>query len=477
MAQPKRKEKSGEPLELTAAPAFSGEQEARWEKPQGLTRKGWGVLALVLAFINLPLIHYFLLRGAPEANVSIPFADDFTDPATVAQHYFTTGGGLWRVVNGELLSPGTRNNPLWLKAKLPNNVRVSFDARSASQEGDIKVELFGNGIDHLSGYQMIYGGFGNTRAELIRSNGQGDTDEQPPTLAELESRERQDPGTFRKDTKFRVEAMGARAELGRTYHFVLERRGKKLRMTVDGQPLLELEDRFPFQGPGHDRLGLSSNEGDVYYGHLRVEPVDDGEFQGASPTPHAALPAAGPFEDHFTGTSLGPDWLATDPSVAHVENGAVTLRGGHNHPVWLRRPLPDAVAVDFDCWSDSQEGDLKIELFGDGSSFHTGELHAAYNATGYVFIMGGWNNTASVIARQAEHSEDRAIRQDVPVQPGRRYHWHITRQGGALHWQVDGKPFLDFQDNAPLSGPGHQFFAFSDWEAPVHFANLKIVPL
>jgi hypothetical protein len=121
---------------------------------------GWAVLAGGLMLINLPLLHR-LLRAAPEATLRLPYEDDFSSPATVGAHYFSTGGQ-WRTQAGELFSPGVKNNPLWLKARLPPNVVIDFDARSASPEGDIRVEVFGNGVDHLSGYELVQGGWSNS---------------------------------------------------------------------------------------------------------------------------------------------------------------------------------------------------------------------------------------------------------------------------------------------------------------------------
>jgi hypothetical protein len=68
-------------------------------------------------------------------------------------------------------------------------------------------------------------------------------------------------------------------------------------------------------------------------------------------------------------------------------------------------------------------------------------------------------------------------RSDVRVEPGRHYHWRISRRGSQLNWEVDGQPFLQLDDPAPLSGPGQDAFAFSGWEARVHFDNLRITPL
>jgi hypothetical protein len=82
-----------------------------------------------------------------------------------------------------------------------------------------------------------------------------------------------------------------------------------------------------------------------------------------------------------------------------------------------------------------------------------------------------------VLARNSEHGSDRAVRTDFKVQPGKHYHWKITRRGNRVAWDVDGQSFLSLNDPSPLNGPDHQFFAFSDFEAKVHFDNLRIEPL
>ena len=118
-----------------------------------------------------------------------------------------------------------------------------------------------------------------------------------------------------------------------------ERRGSVLRWTVDGTLVAELDDPFPLDGPGHDRLGLSSGEWDVYYDDLRVSPTSGSAFAASAPPPPE--PAPGPFSDDFKRSQLGPDWLPTDPAVVRLQDGALVVQGAHNHPVWLRRPIPD----------------------------------------------------------------------------------------------------------------------------------------
>jgi len=173
-----------------------------------------------------------------------------------------------------------------------------------------------------------------------------------------------------------------------------------------------------------------------------------------------------PFADDFERGELGGDWNATAP--------AYQLAGG-NHPAWLRRRLPRDVIVDVDATSKSPAGDLKLELFGDGESFDPDK--GSYTSTGYVLIFGGWHNSLSVICRQEEHGEGRkAQRSDVRVEPGRTYHFTISRRGGTIAWALDGQPFLTWTDPAPLGGPGHEYLAFNDWETDVTFDNLRIRP-
>ncbi|MGZ6097728.1 MAG: hypothetical protein ACXWLL_04995 [Myxococcaceae bacterium] len=446
-------------------------------RPAPLGRRGWLVLAAIVLLVNLPVLH-LLVRRPPATSGRVPVSDDFSDPGTVARNYRSLGG-YPRVINGELLSPGTKNNPLWLDAALPRDVVVEVSARPINPDGEIRVTLFGNGIDADTGYQAILGSWspmgspGRVGSSLVR------LDENGATLSRWLSRARV-PGDLRsagfgKDSGLRIEAPPTTPDPAHVYRMRFERRGSVLRWSVDGRLMAELNDPFPLTGPGHDRLGLSSGEWDVYYDDLRVTPAGGGGFATLAAAP--SEPAPGPFSDDFSRTQLGPDWLATDPAAVSIENGALVVQRAHNHPVWLRKPIPDDVVIDLDVWTDSPEGDMKVEVFGDGQSFHRGDPRAAYDATGYVLVMGGWRNTLSAIARQHEHAADRVTRAEPPVVPGRKYHWTIRRQGRVLTWLVDGQPFLTFDDPDPLRGAGHRSFGFSGWESKVYFDNLKIRPL
>lgn len=447
-------------------------------------RRGWAVLAVLILLVNLPLLHR-LLRPAPAATVALPYSDDFSSPPTIAAHYFSTGGH-WRVQGGELFSPGVKNNPLWLKAKLPQNVVIDFDARCASAEGDIRVEVFGNGVDHLSGYELIQGGWNNATSAIVR------LDENSPTMAQLMAEAQRvaaregrasaglvETGVFRPDTPVRVDVHSSvRAQ--KKYHWRIERRGSLLRWSIDGQPFLELDDPFPLTGSKHDRFGFSSVDSDVFFDNLRIAVLESAAAP-APPLPAVGAaperPPPGPFADNFERSALGSDWLATDPASVRIEAGSLVVQRAYNHPVWLTRPIPSDASIEFDCWSESPDGDIKVESWGDGASYHYGRPSEAYVSSGYVFIFGGWRNTTSVLAKHSEHGQSRAARADVKVEPGKRYHWAISRRGKQIQWQIDGQLFLSIEDPSPLDGPDHEFFAFSGFESKVHFDNFRIQPL
>jgi hypothetical protein len=185
------------------------------------------------------------------------------------------------------------------------------------------------------------------------------------------------------------------------------------------------------------------------------------------------LAPAGPFADDFDRAQLGERWLVTGANWRLADN-AVAVDHAYNHPLWLKQPIPDDAVIELDCWSNDPGGDLKIEAWGDGQSF---AQTVSYTATSYVFIFGGWHNQISAIARMNEHGNDRRVRSDKRVVPGQRYHWRITRKGGHIDWEIDGQPFLAFDDPHPLRGNEHAFLGFNDWEAELHFDNLKITPL
>ncbi|MDQ3037928.1 MAG: DUF1080 domain-containing protein [Myxococcota bacterium] len=195
---------------------------------------------------------------------------------------------------------------------------------------------------------------------------------------------------------------------------------------------------------------------------------------GAGCTPQGD-PGVGPegFTDDFEREELGDTWHNTGASWRIVD-GQLNIRNARNRPLWLSRTLPRDVRIEFDVRSESPEGDIKVEVFGDGSSRATTE---SYTATSYVIIFGGWGNTTNAIARMDEHAPDRVVGARRPVVPGRTYRMRIERVGSRITAWVDDEELVSMDDPRPLAGTGHDHFAFNDWQAELWFDNLRITPL
>ncbi len=191
-----------------------------------------------------------------------------------------------------------------------------------------------------------------------------------------------------------------------------------------------------------------------------------------------------PFEDNFDRAELGPDYNALSPAWKLVAN-KLCVRGARNKGAWLLRAIPVNARIEVDAQAEAQEGDIKVEAWGDGATGATGNSYT--NATSYLAILGGWKNTKHVLARLDEHADDRmeiAIEsgsddeRQRPVAPGQPYHFKIERTNGkSVRFSVNEVLYFELWDADPLSGAGHEHFGFNDWDTPVCFDNLKITPL
>jgi hypothetical protein len=168
------------------------------------------------------------------------------------------------------------------------------------------------------------------------------------------------------------------------------------------------------------------------------------------------------FSDDFERPELGADWLARSGRWK-IRDGRLNISNDKNEGAWLNQPLPERVRVEFDAVANTDEGDLKFEIFA------TEQRHQ----TGYIVILGGWRNTVSIIARLNEHGEDR-LEADAKAVKGRVHHLTAVRTDNSLRWYVDGNLVLKFDDEEPIRGT---YFAFNDWAADVSFDNLRIYKL
>jgi hypothetical protein len=238
---------------------------------------------------------------------------------------------------------------------------------------------------------------------------------------------------------------------------------------------------------------LSFRPADMSFKRLNVRPKVESDA-GIMPATavHPTQPRLRPdgtllteeYNEHFDGKILSSDWWPTS-SVWRIENGRLCGHRAHNHPVWLQRRLPKNARITFTAESDSSDGDLKAEIWGDGRSEATALSYT--NATSYLFILGGWKNKFHVLARIDEHAPDRIQRsvtpnsvdpRDRPVLPGAQYRFSIDRNDGrTVHWSVNGLEMASLVDPKPLLGLGHEHLGFNDWEVNACFDDLKIVPL
>lgn len=186
-------------------------------------------------------------------------------------------------------------------------------------------------------------------------------------------------------------------------------------------------------------------------------------------------PKLGPagFQDKFDRKDLGSNWNSTGGPF-RIRDGELHVRGARNRPLWLRRTLPHDVRIEFDVRSQSPDGDIKIEVFGDGRSKAEKD---SYTATSYVVIFGGWHNQLNVLARMDEHGKDRVIGPRWPVERGHTYRMKIERQGATITAWADDHQLATMTDQDPLYGVGHDHFAFNNWETDVVFDNLTIEAL
>lgn len=191
-----------------------------------------------------------------------------------------------------------------------------------------------------------------------------------------------------------------------------------------------------------------------------------------TPQGDPGIPADG-FRDDFDRDQLGDVWHNTGGPY-ELRDGWLHVRGARNKPLWLRRVLPRNVRIEVDVKSMSPEGDIKIEVFGDGTSRAESE---AYTATSYVIIFGGWDNSTNLIARMDEHADDRAVGPARRVEMDQVYHLKIERNGDTITAWVDGEELASMDDSNPLEGRGHDHFAFNNWQSDLYFDNLVITPL
>jgi hypothetical protein len=179
--------------------------------------------------------------------------DDFE--AGLGDVFYVTGDG-YRVEHGALSAHGAHNHPLWLRKRLPHDVRIDLDAWSTEPRGDIKIELFGDGHSYdpdggrytATGYEVIFGGWYNAKSIIARLDEHG--------------------GDMVQRTEPKVVA-------NQHYHWRVERRHNTLTWFVDDMttPFLRYEDPRPLENAGHEYVGFNNWETDTWFDNLVITPL------------------------------------------------------------------------------------------------------------------------------------------------------------------------------------------------------------
>ena len=207
----------------------------------------WAAVAAAALVAAGPLSSCLPTFGG-DAPVGQPYSDDFEGGVLNAP--WRSQGGSWRIVPVEgghaVSSIGDHNIPLGLDVPLSRNCRVEFDAWSDSSDVDIKMEIFGDGIRHESGYIVIAGGWNNTLTVIARLD-------------------EHQPGRATKKARF---------EPRRRMHFVVERAdGHTLTLDIDGRRILSYDDDAPLYGPRNNKLAFSAWESQVSYDNVVITPL------------------------------------------------------------------------------------------------------------------------------------------------------------------------------------------------------------
>jgi Domain of unknown function (DUF6250) len=251
------------PVRPTARPALIPFRDDGGTGPRGRMGSLWGESATDAGADSAkPVPNPF--STLPAATATSPVLPTPLDETGIGPNWKQTSLGAWRIENGKLCGKSAKNQGIWLARTLPINARIEFEATAQTPDGDLKAELWGDGISaattvsytNATSYLTILGGWKNTFHVLARVN---------------------EHAADRKQIKIDHESDDPRAQMvssNQPYRFKVERSdGHTVRWSVNGTEYLAYDDPEPLAGIGHDHFGFNNWEVKVCFDNVRVTPL------------------------------------------------------------------------------------------------------------------------------------------------------------------------------------------------------------
>jgi len=249
-----------------AAVALSGcvpDERPSGERPESGRASGSAAPRITPGTLRVAADEPAVGRDAPSGPlIERRFVDNF-ERAEPGPDWNITGAG-WSVKEGRLCVSNAHNHPAWLRRRLPTNARIEFEATSASVDGDLKAEAWGDGqsaasrnsYTNATSYLVIFGGWKNSLHVLARLDEHG-ADRKALHVEPGESDPRAQP-----------------VLPDRAYRIKIERTdGKTVRYFVDEVEILSLNDASPLLGVGHEHFAFNDWEVPACFDNLTITPL------------------------------------------------------------------------------------------------------------------------------------------------------------------------------------------------------------